>query len=99
MQTFISLSPVLAVISILVTLGITGWFVKFAFIDGEDEIDIYQGFFKYIAASLIIAFIAAAIGLVGGFGWPRTLSFISIAIMFILFVAYFVRANQIKNQR
>jgi len=97
MQTFISLSPILAVISILVTLGITGWFVKFAFIEGEDDVDIYQGFFKYIAASLIIAFIAAAIGLVGGFGWPRTLSFISIAIMLILFVAYFVRAKQIQN--
>ena len=97
MQTFISLSPVLAIISILVTLGITGWFVKFAFIDGEEDIDVYQEFFKYLGISLFIAFVTAAVGIVGGFGWPRTLSFISIAIMFILFIIYFVRVNQVKK--
>lgn len=97
MQTFISLSPVLAIISILVTLGITGWFAKFAFVDGEEDLDVYQGFFKYMAISFVIALATAAIGLVGGFGWPRTLSFISIAIIFILFVVYFVRFNQVKK--
>lgn len=90
------LGIILAIVSIIVSIGSFGYFIKISFIDGENDIDWYKDYFKILGIAFIIALIAAGFGLSVGSGFSRILSFISIIVMFIQFITYFVRSNQIR---
>lgn len=91
------LGIILSIIAFLLSLGAFGYFIKTAYIDGEDDIDWYKDHFKIIAGAMLIAFIAAGLGLSVGTGLARILSIVTIVIMFIYFITYLVQSRNVQR--